>query len=92
MIRMTPQAMRQMYESGYGVARIMAYTGYPYIEVRDKLLDSGTHLITGGPHDVDRCRHDHRLAGLHARGATCCTPLTRAERVEAASAGRAATL
>lgn len=64
--------LRAMYEHGWGIAKIMEYTGKPYIEVRGKLLEAGTTLITGGPHDTNECWHDHSLAVMHDQGATCC--------------------
>lgn len=68
----TPSQLRAMYEHGWGIYEIMMRTGKPYIEVRSKLLEAGTHLITGGPHDQKDCMHDHTLAIMHDQGATCC--------------------
>lgn len=68
----TPTQLRAMYEHGWGIYEIMTRTGKPYIEVRSKLLEAGTTLITGGPHDVYDCLHDHSLAVSHESGATCC--------------------
>lgn len=68
----TPTQLRAMYDHGWGIAEIMERTGKPYIEVRGKLLEAGTELITGGPHDTSDCEHDHSLAVDHANGATCC--------------------
>lgn len=68
----TPSQLRAMYEHGWGIAEIMERTGKPYIEVRGKLLEAGTKLITGGPHDTSECEHDHSLEIMHDQGATCC--------------------
>lgn len=68
----TPTQLRAMYEHGWGIYEIMTRTQKPYIEVRSKLLEAGTNLITGGPHDMTDCLHDHSLATMHAQGATCC--------------------
>jgi hypothetical protein len=72
----TPSKMRIMYEHGYGVALIMELTGRAYEEVTTKLRQSGTRLITGGPHDVEHCRHDHSLEALHEPGGSCTHPVT----------------
>lgn len=72
-VRMTGPAMRQMYESGYGVMRILEYTGMSYIDVHTRLVEAGTALITGGPHDTERCRHEHWLSEKHANG-SCVHP------------------
>lgn len=72
----TPTKMRIMYEHGYGVARIMELTGRSYEEVQTKLRGSGVRLITGGPHDLEHCRHDHSLEPLHEPGGSCIHPVT----------------
>jgi len=71
----SPTQMRAMYEHGYGMVEIMSMTGKAYIEVRTGLLEAGTTLLTGGPHETDYCRHDHTLARAHARG-ECRHPVT----------------
>jgi hypothetical protein len=71
----SPTQMRAMYEHGYSLLQIMEMTGKAYIEVRTRLLEAGTTLLTGGPHATDYCRHDHSLAGAHARG-ECQHPAT----------------
>lgn len=59
MNRMGGKAMRQMYESGYGIEAIIGYTNMTYMEVIERLRTAGTNLITGGPHDTETCRHNH---------------------------------
>lgn len=71
----SPVQMRAMYEHGYQIAEIMEVTGKSYMEVRSRLLEAGTTLITGGPHDLEHCLHDHSLADAHATGA-CQHPAT----------------
>lgn len=71
----TPTKMRTMYEHGFGIALIMGLTGRSYEEVLMKLRQSGTRLITGGPHDVEHCRHDHSLEALHQPGGSCLHPV-----------------
>ena len=68
----TPRQLREMYEHGWGIAEIMERTGKEYIEVRSRLLEAGTVLITGGPHDTDDCDHQHWLTEAHENGAPCC--------------------
>lgn len=72
----TPTKMRTMYEHGFGIARIIELTGRQYEEVLTKLRQAGTRLITGGPHDVEHCRHDHGLEALHEPGGSCLHPVT----------------
>lgn len=73
----TPTQLRTMYEHGWGIASIMERTGKSYVEVFSKLLEAGTHLITGGPHETCPPSHDHSLAIAHANGAKCCVPTAR---------------
>ncbi len=70
----TPSQMRAMYEHGWGVAEIMYQSGKTYEQVTTGLRESGTTLVTGGPHAFTSCRgrHDHTLAHAHANGARCC--------------------
>lgn len=71
----TPMQMRVMYEHGFGIARIMEETGKSYETVYNRLRDAATNLVTGGPHDVEHCSHDHSLALLHENG-RCPHPVT----------------
>lgn len=64
--RVQPHRMRQLYEQGHGVARLMEITGKAYIEVQESLRQARTNLITGGPHDLEECdgRHKHSDATI----------------------------
>ncbi len=67
----SPAQLRIMYETGYGIADIMARTGKEYGDVMERLRSANVELVTGGPHDIRSCRdrHDH---DVHARGTDCC--------------------
>lgn len=66
--------LKALYESGYGVAAIMATSGLDYERVITRLKAAGVTLITGGPHDVTKCHHAHDVAQHHENGARCCEP------------------
>lgn len=71
---------RNVYVTGEGgIAMIMAQTGRSYEDVRLALSESGVSLVTGGPHNVAVCRHDHRLSVEHAAG-RCQHPVTARKR------------
>lgn len=72
--RLSAAEIKQMYAQGYGVLAIMNYTGMSYTEIWDRLGER--NMITGGPHDVNNCRHDHSLAIAHRSG-QCVHPVGR---------------
>lgn len=71
---------RNVYATGAGgIFEIMEMTGKSYEEVRVALSETGVTLVTGGPHDMATCRHDHRLSYEHAAG-RCQHPVTSRKR------------
>lgn len=86
----SPGALRVEYENGMGVSALMEMSGKSYEEVREGLAAAGAVLITGGPHDTQRCGHDHRLALAHATGRclhpVISKPYTAKQRKEMANA------
>lgn len=65
--RLSADRMRQLYEEGYGVLRLMEITGKAYIEVQESLRRARTNLITGGPHDLEECEHRHNHGAATVR-------------------------
>lgn len=57
----SPAQLKAKYESGQNVSKIMDETGMDYEEVSTRLRRAGTKLVTGGPHDISKCkgRHSH---------------------------------